>query len=121
MTLVAKNVSNPDQTMTFTNGGGVVVELEALSVGRSQLEPGWRWSNDIAPLVGASSCQHPHTGVVLSGRLHVEMDDGQTLDLQAGDVYVMSAGHDAWVVGDEPVQMIEWSGTASHYLDRVLD
>jgi hypothetical protein len=121
MTLVAKNVSEPDHTLSFANGGGVVVELESLSVGKSQLDPGWRWSNDVAPRVGAASCQHPHTGILLAGQLHVEMDDGATLDLHEGDVFVMSAGHDAWVVGDVPVKMVEWSGTATHYLDRVAD
>jgi hypothetical protein len=121
MTLVAKNLREPDERLEFPNGHGDVVQVSELTVGGGHLAPGWRWSNDIAPLVGAASCQLPHTGLMLAGTLHVEMDDGAAIDLHEGDVYVISPGHDAWVVGDEGVRTIEWSGTAGSYIDPVLD
>jgi uncharacterized cupin superfamily protein len=56
---------------------------------------------------------------MIAGTLHIEMDDGTELDLHEGDVFVISPGHDAWVVGDEDVQTIEWSGTADRYIAPV--
>jgi uncharacterized cupin superfamily protein len=53
---------------------------------------------------------------MLAGTLHVEMDDGTELELHEGDVFVISPGHDAWVVGDVPVRTVEWSGTADKYV-----
>lgn len=119
MTLVAKNLDTPDEKLAFPNGSGNVVTFGEMNVGRGHMEPGWRWKNDVAPLVGASSCQLPHTGLVLEGHLHIEMDDGAELDLHPGDVYVISPGHDGWVVGDKPVRTLEWSGSALHFLDPV--
>jgi hypothetical protein len=105
--------------MSFPNGGGDVVNVSTLTVGRGHLEPGWRWSNDVAPLTGTLSCQLEHVGYLVEGTLHVEMDNGSSLDLHAGDVFIISPGHDAWVVGDEPVGTLEWSGTAGKYISPV--
>ena len=116
MTLVAKDFETPDEKLEFPNGNADVIKVDGLTVGRGRLTPGWRWSNDIAPLTGSPSCQLPHTGTMLSGTLHVEMDDGTELDLHEGDVFVISPGHDAWVVGDVDVRTIEWSGTADQYI-----
>lgn len=56
------------------------------------------------------SCQAHHSGVVLDGRLHVEMDDGSSLELGPNDVFEIPPGHDGWVVGDLPLRAINWSG-----------
>jgi hypothetical protein len=37
------------------------------------------------------------------------MDDRTETDLGAGDAYVIEAGHDGWVVGDEPFVAIDVS------------
>jgi hypothetical protein len=68
---------------------------------RTTFEPGWKWSDCIKPVVGTERCQARHIGLVQSGRLHVEHDDGTELDLGPGDAYVIEPGHDAWVLGDE--------------------
>jgi class 3 adenylate cyclase len=73
-------------------------------------EPGWRWSEDLKPLVGGESCQIRHVGVVISGHLHIEMDDGATMELLRDDVYEIPPGHDAWVVGDERWTSIDSEG-----------
>ena len=39
-------------------------------------EPGWRWSSDVEPIAGALDLPIPSFGIVLSGTLHVGMDDG---------------------------------------------
>jgi ethanolamine utilization protein EutQ (cupin superfamily) len=109
MTVEAKNFERPDERREISKGYADLVHVGELTVGRGVLEPGWRWANDIRPVAGTASCEFDHTGVVISGTLHIEMDDGTTMDLTGGDVYRIPPGHDAWVVGDEPVRSIDWS------------
>ena len=47
---------------------------------------------------------------VASGVLHVEHEDGSSGEAKAGEVFRIAPGHDAWVVGDEPVVLIEFQG-----------
>jgi hypothetical protein len=42
------------------------------------------------------------------------MEDGTEFDLGPGDVSVLPSGHDAWVIGDDPVVLVDWFG-ASNY------
>ena len=80
------------------------------------LEPGWRWSKNVKALGGTDSCQVLHTGYNVSGRLDVKMDDGTETEFDPGDAYVIPPGHDAWVVGDEPVVSVDMSQvTAERY------
>ena len=108
MQLVVKNFERPDQRPTLPKSVADIVHLGDTTVVRGHIEPGWRWSNDWQPILQTTSCEMPHTGVVLSGRLHFEMDDGTSADLGPGDAYSVPPGHDAWVVGDAPVQTLDW-------------
>jgi hypothetical protein len=109
MDLMVKSLHQPDERPELPKGRAQIVHMGDGSVIRGELAPGWRYSNDWAPIFGQASCPVPHTGVVVSGRLHFEMDDGTAADLGPGDVYQIPPGHDAWVVGDEPVRSIDWS------------
>jgi hypothetical protein len=40
------------------------------------------------------------------------MQDGRSIQARPGDVTSLPAGHDAWVVGDEPVVLIDWHGAS---------
>jgi hypothetical protein len=42
------------------------------------------------------------------------MADGTEFETVPGDVTALPSGHDGWVVGDEPVVLVDWSG-ASNY------
>jgi quercetin dioxygenase-like cupin family protein len=101
--LAKKSINAPDEVREFPSGRIEIVELGDVSFSRSTFEPGWRWSQHVKPLAGTESCEFPHEFFMVSGRMHVRMDDGTELDLVAGDVAVIGPGHDAWVVGDEPV------------------
>jgi hypothetical protein len=81
-------------------------------VGRITLQPGWRWTEDVKPVAGTDLCQAPHQQYQVSGRLHVTMADGTELDVGPGEVTSLPPGHDAWVVGDEPVVAIDWHGAS---------
>jgi hypothetical protein len=109
------NFAESAQTTRFTHGREDVVDLLGKSVGLQTFEPGWRWSNDVRPLVGTEQCPFVHLGYMLSGQLHVELQDGGTLDLRTGDVFSIPPRHDAWVVGDETVRLLDWGGKAKEY------
>jgi len=81
-----------------------------MTVSHDVQAPGWRWSLHVKPLVGTDRCQLRHIEYALSGRLHVVLDDGYEFEVAQGDVAVIPAGHDAWVVGDQPFESIAWSG-----------
>ena len=55
-----------------------------------------------------------HTTYVLSGRMHVQMDDGTTRVIGPGEVAVIPPGHDAWIVGNEPCVALDFTGMADY-------
>jgi hypothetical protein len=116
MALIAKNFSRPDDTVSFPNGRDDLVRIGEVSVGRAEFRPGWKWSNDVKPIAGTETCQVHHRGYLLGGVLHVELAGGGAADLREGDVYDIPPGHDAWVVGDDPVRMVDWSRESATYV-----
>lgn len=105
-----KSLDQPDETDHFPHGVSHEVHLGELTVGRSIHEPGWHWADHVQPIVGGTSCRVHHTGYVVRGRMHIRHDDGTEAECAAGDVMDILPGHDAWVVGDEPVETVEWVG-----------
>jgi quercetin dioxygenase-like cupin family protein len=110
--LTTKSFDVPDDLRAFDHGQAAVVEIAGATVGRVTFEPGWQWSKHLGPTVGTTSCHALHTGAVLSGRLHVRMDDGREAEAGPGEIVVIAPGHDAWVLGDESCVMIDWTGFA---------
>jgi class 3 adenylate cyclase len=106
----AKNLATPDEVLNFERGSASNVRIGDLVVGRLVQEPGWRWSEQIKPISGTDSCQFHHVGIAISGAAMLRMDDGTELMIRAGDVFDIPAGHDQWVVGDEPAVSIIWGG-----------
>ena len=104
----------PDETRQFPNGRAEILRIGDSEVGRLVFEPGWRWSTDVKPIAGTESCEAPHFQVHLSGRLAIRMDDGTEFVAGPGEVTSLPSGHDAWVVGDEAVVVVDWYG-ASEY------
>ena len=110
--LQSRSFATPDERRTLPKGSAQIVDLGEATVGLARWEPGWRWSTDLAPIVGTRSCPIHHLGYAISGRLHVEMDDGQTIDIAPDSAYEIPSGHDASVVGDEAFVTLEW--TSAH-------
>jgi len=111
-----KDLNAPDETRTFEKGKFDLLNIGGGQVGRLTLDPGWRWSQHVKPIAGTEWCEAPHFQYHLTGRLHVVMADGTEFDADPGDVTALPSGHDAWVVGDEPVVVVDWCG-ASHYAE----
>jgi hypothetical protein len=106
----------PDETRTPDKTRLEIVRMGEMSASRMSLQPGWKWSESIKPLVGGERCQMRHVGVVQSGTMHVAHDDGTEQEIGPGHAYVIEPGHDAWVVGDEPVVGFEFeSRTAEEF------
>jgi hypothetical protein len=107
---------SPDETRAPDKTTVEIVRMGGVSASRMRLEPGWRWSECIKPIAGGESCQAHHVGLLLSGAMHVVHEDGSEQEIRAGQAYVIEPGHDAWVVGDEPVLGFEFdSRTAEEY------
>ena len=106
--------STPDETRTFERGRLDLVRIAGAEIGRLTVEPGWRWSEHVKPLAGTEWCEAPHFQYQVSGRLRILMSDGTELDSEPGQVTALPQRHDAWVIGDEPVVLVDWWG-ASNY------
>lgn len=109
-----RRFAQPDEVREFPNGRAEIVKIAESEVGRFTFFPGWRWSNDVKPLVNTPSCQAPHFQYHVSGKLAIRMDDGTEFVAGPGDITSLPSGHDAWVVGQEPVVTVDWFG-ASNY------
>ena len=102
-----KSHDAPDETRTPSKTRVEVVRLEGFTIGRLNLEPGWRWSECIKPVAGTETCQVSHVGYAAAGRLTVRLPDGTEQAISAGQSYTIPPGHDAWVEGDETFVGIE--------------
>lgn len=116
--LSVKQFSSPDETRPFVDRGQVkILQFESGTVGQGVFEPGWQWSKDVRPIAGTESCQASHATYVISGRMHVVMDDGEEIEMGPGDVAMIPPGHDAWVIGNEACVALDFAGM-EHYATR---
>ena len=112
-----RDFGSPDEVRGFDHGQAEILEMESGTIGRLVLNPGWRWSIDVKPVAGTEWCEAPHFQYHASGTLHVQMQDGEEFEVGPGAVTYLPSGHDAWVVGDEVVTLIDWHGS-KHYAER---
>ena len=61
--IVVKNFNNADEVRTPDKTKVEVVELGNVTAMKITLQPGWRWSECIKPVVGIESCQKRHVGI----------------------------------------------------------
>jgi hypothetical protein len=113
-TIKKKNLDSPEEKREFIKGQIELVTIGDITFGRGTFQPGWKWSESVKPIAKTESCLAAHTQYHISGRLHVRMDDGTEMEYGPGDVGVVPPGHDAWVVGNEPVIVIDITGF-THY------
>lgn len=105
-----RSFDEPDEVIEVEKVRSVSVNIGGMSVTRDTHQPGWRWSQDLRPLVGTEWCETHHLGFVLKGQLHILMNDGTEFDCRAGDLLDVPPGHDGWVVGEEQLETLSWLG-----------
>ncbi len=109
-----KNVGKPDETRKFAKGKLEVVTIGGFTFGRGTLQPGWKWSTSVKPIVKTKSCEVHHIGYIISGRMAIVMDDGTKLQGGPGDAFEVPPGHDAWTVGKTPVIFLDLIGATEY-------
>ncbi len=85
-----------------------VARAGSARVKRMIYPPGFHWVVDMKPVTGTDLCMHAHVGFLAHGEIHIEYADGCIVELRAPQVIAIDPGHDGWVVGKEPVVMIEF-------------
>ena len=109
--LAMSSVERDGETRQFRDHGRMLLaSAGAFTIGRGEFEPGWRWSQDVKPIAKTDSCQGPHLGYYVSGRMHVAMDDGEEMEFGPGDFAIIPPGHDAWIVGDDRCVLLDFGG-----------
>jgi hypothetical protein len=111
-----KSLGSPDQVLEMENGRIDIVAIADAGVGRATFQPGWKWSEHEKPVVGGGDfCEVPHFVLLAHGAMKIVFRDGSELDLNAGDIATLPAGHDGWVVGNEPAVMYDFGAVAKPF------
>jgi ethanolamine utilization protein EutQ (cupin superfamily) len=106
-TIVKKSLNQPEKTQNIGKVKVESVSMGSLNYARDTAAPGWQWSKDVKPVAKTESCQVDHVIYMISGRLHVRMDDGKEVEFNPGDMGVIPPGHDGWTVGNKPAVWLE--------------
>lgn len=109
-----KAFGTPDEVRTFEHGKIELLNIGGGTVGKYTLEPGWQWSKHVKPIAKTELCLAPHFQYVVSGRIRIRMASGEEFELGPGSVSFLPEGHDAWVVGNEPVIGVDWAGATNY-------
>jgi hypothetical protein len=110
----SKSLNSPEEVRKFDKGKVELVTIAGATIGRATFEPGWKWSTCVKPIANTNSCLAAHFGYQVSGTLTTRMDDGTEITSKGGDVLNIPPGHDAWVVGNEPVVVLDFQGMVDY-------
>lgn len=89
------------------------VQLEVGRAGAARVKrmiypAGFHWKKDMKPVTGTALCMHAHVGFLVHGEIHIEYADGCVIEHKAPQIIAIEPGHDGWVVGTDPVVLIEF-------------
>jgi len=105
--IVVGKPSDVSNIRTFIDGSTRShVTLNTAVIGLGTYKPGWRWSLHAGTQVGKPS--ENHIGYVISGQLMVRDPEGSHAKRGPGEAFEISAGSDAWVVGDAPCVALDF-------------
>jgi mannose-6-phosphate isomerase-like protein (cupin superfamily) len=116
--LLKRNFDRPDETRTYEDLKIDLIQLGDLNVSRNTFRSGWSWSGSVEPWALTDSCQTRHSFYVISGRITIKMESGEELEFGPGDLGLAPPGHQAWAVGNEPAEVIDFGGCMCTYGER---
>ena len=105
-----KSLNAPDEIRELLMMSLGLLRVGSLTVGYGQVQPGWRWSTHMRKETDEPLCQIHHLQLMLSGRFAIQMDDGEYAEIGPNEVFDVPPGHDVWVLGDEPVAVVDFLG-----------
>ncbi len=113
--VILKRFDDPDDVIHFSKGKFETITLGTMTIGRATYQPGWKWSEDVAPGLDEEFCTVKHVGMVVSGTAPAAIVGEQVVEMKPGDFfYVPSEPHDSWVVGDEPYVSLHFLGAPNY-------
>jgi hypothetical protein len=99
-----------DEIVAIEKGKVEIAKVGDTSIGRGYFESGWNWEKSAKPIAKTDSCQLSHTHYVISGRLKVALDDSTEEEFGSdGNIAYVTPGHNSWVVGNEPLVIVDFS------------
>lgn len=112
--VIIKNFAKPDEVRKFEKGKIELLKVNGTVMGKATLEPGWKWSQHVKPIAKTALCDAPHFQYIVSGQMTLKTETGEEHTVKAGDILKIGAGHDAWVVGNEPLIAVDFQGLADY-------
>ena len=109
--LEKKSFDNPDELKEPEKTKASVVNFGSVAASKVILQPGWKWSECIKPVVETKSCEAGHVGMILKGTIKIVHDDGSEMTVSAGEAFSCAPGHDARVVEDEEIIFYEFNNS----------
>ena len=108
-----RSFEESDEVRAFPSGHADILNVGEAEIGRLVFEPGWRWSKDVKPIAGTDGCEAP---LPVPRGQHARDPDGRRRGdrREAGRRDVPPKGHDAWVIEDEPVVVVDWFGASDY-------
>jgi hypothetical protein len=108
--IACRNFARPDQRLDFKDHGFIdVLQMPGGTAGmHAVLKPGWTWTQDEKPLLGnPDTCPMAHTGYCIAGERVVRMvATGEERRIRRGEFFLIPAGHDAYVPGNEACELV---------------
>jgi quercetin dioxygenase-like cupin family protein len=116
--VILKRFENPDEVRVFEKGKFELVHIAGMTIGRATYKPGWKWSVHVGRALGKMTCDVEHVGIVVAGCATAAMNDGRVFEMKPGDIFYIEAGHDSWVVGDEPYVSLHLMGAGDYAVHK---
>ena len=104
------SLNDPDELRELPMMTLDLLRFGSLTIGRGTVQPGWRWSTHMRKETDEPLCQIHHLQLLLSGRFGIQLEDGEYAEIEPNEVFDVPPGHDVWVIGDEPVVVIDFLG-----------
>jgi uncharacterized protein YjlB len=121
--MMVKSFDKADEVKDLPNCRLELVKFgEVAAIGRLTVQPGWKWSTHIKPLVGTDYCEHSHMGIAVGGQHAIFMRDSkhtETMDAR-NEVHMceVEPGHDGWIVGNDVGVMYDITPMIKQYGDH---